>query len=667
MTTRSTWIRGVVIAGILGAAAVGTAVPGQQRAVTRQAARDGATTTRLADGRWLVLGGGDRSSPSAVASIVDRRTGTTRNLPAGLLEARTGHAATLLSDGRVLITGGIGASGEALSTVEQFDPDTESFASVSMMGAEPRAFHSATLLTDGSVLVAGGLAVDASADRAELWSVDRGIAVPLQSGTVNRSSHGAALLADGRVLLTGGVDGAGQAATMLEIVDPSTGAVAVLSEMAGEPAGPLVTAAWPGDGATDVPVSATVVMRVSPPLQADSVTSETIRLTGPGGVVLARLVPAEGGRLLFLHPLSPLEPDTFYTFTMEGVVGIEGTAFEVSSLTFRTAAASGANAPIDEGVWGPDAVNGWRTNLPPSPWQRRPPLVAEPGVTAVSGHVLTLQGIPLKDVTLAIDGDSATTDENGQFLLRLTTAGAGRHELEIDGSTANRGGRTYGFFEYGMTVAPGVTTTLPFTIWMPRLDRAHRVRIPVPTTREVVVTTPLIPGLELRIPPGTVIRDHDGAPVSELSITPIPVDRPPFPLARNVDVPIYFTIQPGNAYLYSTRGGPQRAPLVYPNYSRANPGQLAQFWVYDPEEIGWHVYSAGQVTRDGRQVVPDPGAGIYEFSGAMMSPGMSPASSGPKPWWWPFGDPVDPATGLFVLEKTDLYLPDVQPIALTRT
>jgi hypothetical protein len=66
--------------------------------------------------------------------------------------------------------------------------------------------------------------------------------------------------------------------------------------------------------------------------------------------------------------------------------------------------------------------------------------------------------------------------------------------LGIDGHTANRATRTYGFFEYGLTIALGRTTVLPFTIWMPKLDLAHQVTIPSPTAREVVVTTPYIPG-----------------------------------------------------------------------------------------------------------------------------------------------------------------------------
>ncbi|HZL95606.1 MAG TPA: kelch repeat-containing protein, partial [Vicinamibacterales bacterium] len=359
-----------------------------------------------------------------------------------MLEARTGHTATLLADGRVLIAGGIGVSGNTVSTAEQFDPETESFEPLVVEGAAARAFHSATLLTDGRVLIVGGASGHAAADRTEIWSIDERRAMPLSSWIV-RASHEALLLADGRVRLAGGVGQGGGAIDVIEIVDPATGAVDIVSGTVVEAPVPIVVASSPSDRATGVSTAATIVMRVSPPVQSDTATSDTVHLTSPAGDVLAHVVPAEGGRLVFLRPTAPLEPDTDYTLTMQGVIDTRGTPVVVPTITFRTAPASEVpSSPVDEGMWGPDAVNGWRTNLPPSPWAARPPLVAEPGVTALSGHVLTLQGIPLAGVTLEIGGDSTTTDENGQFLLRLTTAGAGRHELEIDGSTANRGART---------------------------------------------------------------------------------------------------------------------------------------------------------------------------------------------------------------------------------
>jgi YD repeat-containing protein len=55
---------------------------------------------------------------------------------------------------------------------------------------------------------------------------------------------------------------------------------------------------------------------------------------------------------------------------------------------------------------------------------------------------------------------------------------------------------------------------------------------------------------------------------------------------------------------------------------------------------------------------------IYELAGASIHP----FGTGPAPGdCCDDGDPVDLGTGLFVLRNTDLFLPDVVPIALTRT
>jgi hypothetical protein len=224
-------------------------------------------------------------------------------------------------------------------------------------------------------------------------------------------------------------------------------------------------------------------------------------------------------------------------------------------------------------------------------------------------------------------------------------------------------------FDVRTRIVANMTMVLPYTIWMPRIDTSHAITLSSPTPEETIVSTPLIPGLELHLPKGTIIRDEGGQVVRQLSITPIPVDRPPFPLPQNSDVPIYFTIQPGGAYVQVYGNANTRvARLIYPNYTRQKPGKRMDFWHYDAESIrGWNIYGQGSVNSAGTQVVPDPGIGIYEFTGAMILGGSWPGS-------WPSagggssgGDPVDLGTGLFVHQKTDLFLPDVIPIALTRT
>src|SRR5262249_41763105 len=153
----------------------------------------------------------------------------------------------------------------------------------------------------------------------------------------------------------------------------------------------------------------------------------------------------------------------------------------------------------------------------------------------------------------------------------------------------------------------------------------------------------------------------------EVSVTRVPEDRPPFPLPNNVFTPALFTIQPGLAYVYGSDG----VSLVYPNYSNAPqpPASRFNFWHYDPDGSGWSIFGQGTGTPDSRQVIPDPGVRIYEFTGAMIN---GPDSPGPQTkckgvGGCTGGDPVDLSTGTFIMEKTDLFLPDVIPLKLTRT
>jgi RHS repeat-associated protein len=202
---------------------------------------------------------------------------------------------------------------------------------------------------------------------------------------------------------------------------------------------------------------------------------------------------------------------------------------------------------------------------------------------------------------------------------------------------------------------------------MPRIATAYAVAIPSPTRQETVVTSPLIPGLELHLPPNTVIRDEDGELVRELTITPIPLDRPPFPLPEYFEPPVYFTIQPGGAYVYTYGSGPRGAQVVYPNSRNYATDSEIEFWHYDPTDKGWFVYGTGGVQPDRRQVKPKGGVAIYEFTGAMINGEWTPPQTGSQPPAPTDGDPVDLGTGLFVMEKTDLRLPDIVPLTLTRT
>jgi RHS repeat-associated protein len=657
---------------------------------------NGQSATLLPDGTWLLIGG--EGPESRFQKIWDPNSGTETVLSSTLQHARSWHTATLLPDGLILIFGGIAPDGQLVKEAELFDPETQSFQSLDL-SLTPRSRHTATLLTDGSVLVAGGLsAVGKVLNDAELWNFQTGSTIPL-SGKFHaaRHNHTATVLANGKVLLAGGLDTNGNALDNGELFDPSLKRFTPLSalqiqQIKSERQNPGVAASVPGDGAVDVPVDTFIAVRFSTPQRVETVNADTITLSGPKGIEQATIVPAESGMLGFIRPKSQLLPDGSYSVTLNGVVDKDGHLLPVYSFSFTTESLS-LGPPLDSPALVPSSSESqaqnpmpdgyewkgqWKDGKPHSPWQDLPSLKARTGETALAGQVLDLAGKPLANVALEIEYGSeevaASTDETGRFLLRDITPGW--HELIIDGrrariaraeSSALTGTVDHGLFEYRLDIQKGKTNVLPFTIWLPKIDTANAVKISSPTVSEVIVTTPYLPGFELHLAPGTVIYDYEWNRATEVSVTPIPQDRTPFPMPQGIMFPVYTTIQPGGAYVY----GPKGARIIYPNKPGAAPGTRAQLWHYDPKEKGWYVYGHGTVTEDGRQIVPDPEVSFYSFTGAGANfplPPIPPPAKAPAPGSNASGgDPVDLWTGLFVLEKTDLFIPDVMPISVTRT
>ncbi|MFF1919425.1 RHS repeat-associated core domain-containing protein [Streptomyces sp. NPDC058221] len=311
----------------------------------------------------------------------------------------------------------------------------------------------------------------------------------------------------------------------------------------------------------------------------------------------------------------------------------------------------GADAwqPGTANLKGRDWVTG-RGDGPKAPARLRAP----PGRTALTGRVLKLDGKPLAKVTVRVGSKHGRTDAKGRFL--LTGIKDDAKTLVVDGSSADTRKRQYGRFDIRIHPKAGQSTDLGFPVWLTPLDTEHTVSFAAPAKKNITLTTPQIPGLEVRIPKGSVVRDENGKTVTELGITAIPIDRPPFPLPKNGVVPVYFTVQPGGTYVF-----PKGAQIVYPNYTHEAPGTRVDFMDYDPEGKGWHVYGHGQVSADGRQVVPDAKTRVWSFHGAMFN------ISDLVPWDltglkdvidWLSGDPVDIATGLLTDSHTDLGVTD---------
>lgn len=182
-------------------------------------------TTRLADGKVLVVGGSEldardpnngRWSTSDTA-VWDPKldTWTTAKAPA---EPRSQHTATLLPDGRVVIAGGKLDFGPALKA-EVFDPATNAFTSGGKL-VRPRIFHAA-VVANNKLAIIGGTSVDWRTtpngkeesndllDSIEVW--DAATKTWKASAKLDhaRANATATVLADGRVLVVGGEDNTG--------------------------------------------------------------------------------------------------------------------------------------------------------------------------------------------------------------------------------------------------------------------------------------------------------------------------------------------------------------------------------------------------------------------------------------------------------------------------
>ncbi len=286
------------------------------------------------------------------------------------------------------------------------------------------------------------------------------------------------------------------------------------------------------------------------------------------------------------------------------------------------------------------------------------------GATTLSGQVFNTNNAPIPGTTVSLGANITTTDEAGRFFLENVPVG--QQILLVDGRTATAPSTFYPEVEAITDIVSGVGNVLPFIIYLPEINTAHPIDLPVDvtgtTTVAVTATTPLIPGLEVNIPIGTQIIDPDGNPVSQITITPVPPDRAPMPLPPGIDAPLLFTIQPGGSSLS------QPVPITFPNLNNALPGERADFYFFDVISQDWAIYGQGTISPDGRQIVPDPGVGLPRFAWHFPAPSIvvqvpdpTPAPAGPSA-----GDPVDMATGLFTLSKTDMVIPGRIPIGLTR-
>jgi hypothetical protein len=173
-----------VIARVLASAELYDPVSGKFTAAGEmKAARSSPTATLLPSGKVLIAGGRDANGPLTTAELYDPAGKGTFALTGGMNRPRWSHAATLLPSGKVLIAGGRDASNVDETSVELYDPTTETFT---LSPLSFGALAGGTLASGDALLASSSGGAEIGRDGSEL-ATRRGVpgsiaVIPLANG-----------------------------------------------------------------------------------------------------------------------------------------------------------------------------------------------------------------------------------------------------------------------------------------------------------------------------------------------------------------------------------------------------------------------------------------------------------------------------------------------------
>lgn len=307
-------------------------------------------------------------------------------------------------------------------------------------------------------------------------------------------------------------------------------------------------------------------------------------------------------------------------------------------------------------------------------------IVAGPAGEMLVGQVRDRSERPLAGVRILLGGATpiplVESDAGGNFFAPLDVSGA--LVLLRDGSPLNTEIEFWPPVPITLTIAPGVVNALGF---VPRLEPMTAAKlVPIVPGQDTVLTTPDIPGFEMKIPAGVQIIGWDGHPNTRVGVVAIPVDRSPLP-------PLPAGVTATKVFIFSfgkVGGGTPTGPIVIdaPNDVSALPSERLDLYDFNEAPDGsapnrWEIYGTATVSADGQRVVTDVNPatgqryGVPRFCcGAVVVARRvlgTGANGGPNDGGEMVGEPVDAATGFFYLTKTDFVLPGVVPVEITRT
>ncbi|HEY1525241.1 MAG TPA: RHS repeat-associated core domain-containing protein [Candidatus Angelobacter sp.] len=264
-------------------------------------------------------------------------------------------------------------------------------------------------------------------------------------------------------------------------------------------------------------------------------------------------------------------------------------------------------------------------------------------------------------------------DAAGNFIFtNLPDACTGRQLVWYIGTTAlDR--EVYAGVNLAYTIIKGQATG-PELVHLPRIDNAETVMVKQNAPADQIFGFKTMPGISVTVYAGTVFTLPSGQQPDPFPFTgvEVPVDRLP---DAPVDGPgtlraFIVAFQPDNT------ASNQPVAVSFPNFINTPPGVNMELDTLDPVVGDLVKYGTGTVSADATQVVPDldpahPGHrfGIQHFDWhGPMSPAPNDINPSPDPDNPDEGDPVDTASGLFVMSKTDIIFGGARGIVtLVRT
>ena len=296
---------------------------------------------------------------------------------------------------------------------------------------------------------------------------------------------------------------------------------------------------------------------------------------------------------------------------------------------------------------------------------------------------------PLAGITVAFTGKDdkgnvtgcsgkATSDGGGNFMLmNLPPACVGPQLISYDGTTATSPTGIYAGVSLSYTLVAGQVVSSPVLIHLPRIDNAETVQVQQNSATDQVFNFHTLPGVKVTVYAGTTLTLADGTqpnPFPFVAIS-IPIDRLPEKIpTTGMLMPFIVAFQPANAV------ASQPVAVNFPNFLQIAPGTNVTLVTLDPTHGYMVPYGSATVSQDGSQFVanndpahPGHGYGLVHFDWhGPMSPNPNgpfpnccgpnppaPSPNSPNPSPGPNGsggDPVDLATGIFSMQKTDLVL-----------